>query len=255
MHAEITIQTGLLYGFLIVLARASGFLVLAPLPGLSAGPAATRVVLALALSVCLLPLAPTMGAQAQLGDLALWVAIQFGFGLVIGVGLSFLLEGFQIAAQTISLQAGLSYASIVDPLTDADTPVLETAVSLFAGLLFFALGMDAQFIKLLAIGLNAAPDAALLSKAFNTGAAMRLGSMMLNTGIRLALPVIGSLLLLDLAFALLSKVHSQMQLLHLSFSAKMLAGLALFALTLRFYPAAMERAATQTIETLLRLLH
>ncbi len=255
MHAEVTIQTGLLYGFLVVLARASGFLVLAPLPGLVAAPAATRIVLALALSVCLLPLAPAIGERAEFGDVVIWVAIQFGFGLVIGVGLSFLFEGFQIAAQAISLQAGLSYASIVDPSTDADTPVLQTAVSLFAGLLFFALGIDAQFIKLLAIGLNAPTHAAALSQAFNSGAVMSLGSMMLTTGIRLALPVIGSLLLLDLAFALLSKVHSQMQLLHLSFSAKMLAGLALFALTLRFYPFAMERAASRTLETLLRLLH
>lgn len=254
MHTDVSIDFAVLYSFLIVFGRVSGFLFLVPLPGLNAGPSMSRVVLALALTVCMMPLWPATTSNPLIGDLALWVAAEFAIGLVSGVCLSFLLEGFQFAAQTIGLQAGFSYASTVDPSTQADTAVLQTVLQLFTGFLFFSLGLHLQFIRLLTIGLDVVPTGASISKAFNIEAAMRLGSMMFSTGLRLAMPVIGCLILVDLAFALLSKVHSQLQLLSFSFAIKMLAGLALLAVTLSTCPALFGDAAANTIAILRRLL-
>ncbi|MGA2598612.1 MAG: flagellar biosynthetic protein FliR, partial [Bryobacteraceae bacterium] len=98
------------------------------------------------------------------------------------------------------------------------------------------------------------PTAGAVFKAFNAAAVIRFGSLMFSTGLRLAMPVIGSLLLLDLAFALLSKVHSQMQLLHLSFAAKMLAGLVLLSILVAACPALLKSSAARTFEILFRLL-
>lgn len=254
MHTEVSIHFALLYSFMIVLARVSGFLLLVPLPGLNAGPSTSRIVLALALTACLLPLGPAVKSDALLGGLTLWIAAEFAFGLVTGVCLAFLLEGFQIAAQTVGLQAGFSYASTVDPSTQADTAVLQTVLQLFTGILFFTLGLHLQLIRLLTIGLDSVPNPAAVSKAFNAEAAMRLGSLMFTTGLRLAMPVMGSLILVDLAFALLSKVHAQLQLLSFSFAIKMLAGLALFAMTLSLCQALFGGAAAHTLEILQRLL-
>jgi flagellar biosynthetic protein FliR len=255
MHTEVTIQFGLLYSFMIVLARVSGFLLLVPLPGLNAGPTTSRIVLALALTSCLLPLGPAVSGDASFSGLALWIAAEFAFGLVTGIGMAFLLEGFQVAAQAVGLQAGFSYASTVDPSTQADTAVLQTVLQLFTGVLFFALGLHLQLIRLLTIGLDLAPNAAAISKAFNVEAALRFGTLMFTTGLRLAMPVMGSLILVDLAFALLSKVHSQLQLLSFSFAIKMLAGLALFAMTLSVCPTLFGSAAARTFEILQRILN
>ena len=254
MHTEVSISYGVLYSFAIALARVSGFLVFVPLPGLNAAPATSRVVLALALTACVLPLWPAVKNDISLGDLALWTAAEFGIGLATGVCLGFLLEAFQIAAQAVGLQAGFSYASTIDPSTQADTAVLQTVLQLFTGVLFLTMGFHLQVIRLLTIGLDLAPDGAALARAFNPQAVLRLGTLMFTTGLRLAMPVIGSLLLVDLAFALLSKVHSQMQLLSFSFSVKMLAGLALFAATLSLSPTLFGGAANRTFDVLLRLL-
>lgn len=254
MHTEVSIQFTLLYSFMIVLARVSGFLLLVPVPGLNAGPSTSRVVLALALTACLLPLGPAVTSIPLMCDLVLWIAAEFAFGLVIGVSLAFLLEGFQVAAQAVGLQAGFSYASTFDPSTQADTAVFQTVLQLFAGILFFTLGLHLQLVRLLAIGLDQVPNAAAVSKALSADAVLRFGSLMFTTGLRLAMPVMGSLILVDLAFALLSKVHSQLQLLSFSFAVKMLAGLALFAITLSLCPAVLEGAAVRTFEILQRLL-
>ena len=45
-----------------------------PLPGLNAGPHASRIVLALALTTCLLPLWPAVKSSASFGGLVLWIA-------------------------------------------------------------------------------------------------------------------------------------------------------------------------------------
>lgn len=254
MHTEVTIDFALLYSFMIVLARVSGFLLLVPLPGLNAGPTMSRVVLALALTVCLLPLWPSVKSNVFFGDLVLWIAAEFAVGLVIGVGLALLLEGFQIAAQTVGLQAGFSYASTIDPSTQADTAVLQTVLQLFAGMLFFSMGLHLHFLRLLTIGLDVSPGSAAISKAFSAEAAMRLGSLMFTTGLRLAMPIVGALILVDLAFALLSKVHAQMQLLSFSFAVKMLAGLGLFAMILSLCPTLLAGAAAHTLEILRRIL-
>ena len=254
MHTEVSIDFAVLYSFLVVLARVSGFLVLVPLPGMSAGPSLARVVLALSLTFSLMPLWPSVKSGMGSGELALWTASEFALGLVAGVGVALLLEAFQVAAQAIGLQAGFSYASTIDPSTQADIAVLQTVLQLFSGMLFFALGLDLHVFRLLTLGLNGIPDAAGFSKAFSVEAVLRFGAMMFNTALRLALPVMGFLLLLDLAFALVSKVHAQMQLLSFSFSAKMLAGMALVAATLALCPSLLSAAANRTIEILLRLL-
>ena len=254
MHTEVSIDFAVLYRFLVVLARVSGFLVLVPLPGVSAGPTVTRIVLALTLTLSLMPLWPKVTSGTGSGELALWAASEFALGLVVGLGVALLLEGFQVAAQTIGLQAGFSYASTIDPSTQADTSVLQTVLQLFSGILFFTMGFDLHVFRLLTVGLNRIPGASALSKAFHPEAVLRLGSMMFNTALRVALPVMGFLLLLDLAFALLSKVHAQMQLLTFSFSAKMLAGMALFAATFALCPSVLGGAASRTLEILLNLL-
>ena len=73
----------------------------------------------------------------------------FGSGLGIGIGLSvaFATEAFSVGAQVIGLQAGYSFASTVDPQTQADSTVLVVLAQLAAGLLFFSMGMDRDIIR------------------------------------------------------------------------------------------------------------
>ena len=58
MHADLTFNLATLYGFLLVLARVSGVIAFVPIPGVSAGPDASRIVLALALTMALSPVWP-----------------------------------------------------------------------------------------------------------------------------------------------------------------------------------------------------
>jgi len=255
MSGDLTFHLATVYGFLLVLARVSGVIAFVPIPGLSAGPAASRIVLALGLTVALSPLWPTPDIEGPVvGRLVGWIAAEAAFGLTVGVAVAFLLEGIQMAAQIIGLQAGYSYASTVDPATQADTTTLQLMAQLFAGSLFFALGFDHQVVHVLATGLEKVPSGSYSLTGPVVEAVTRLGSAIFSSGLQLAMPVLALLLLLDIAFAVLGRLQTQLQLLSLSFLVKMLAGLAFLASVAGAFPSVFAKTGAATFTTLLRLL-
>ena len=62
--------------------------------------------------------------RGPFGQLVVWAIPIIGFGLTVGLAVAFLTEGFQMAAQSIGLQAGYAYASTIDPTSQADASVL-----------------------------------------------------------------------------------------------------------------------------------
>jgi flagellar biosynthetic protein FliR len=255
MHGEFSISLSRIFGFLLVLARVSGVILFVPVPGMQSVPDAARILLVFALSVVLMPAWPlAIPGDAWLGKLPGWIAAEFTFGLLIGVCVSLLLEGFQMAAQMAGLQAGYSFASTIDPNTQADAGILQIMTQLLASTLFLASGYDRAVIRVLAGSLQQVPSAAALATSSVTEAVVRLGSQIFITGFGLALPVLALLILLDLSFAIVGKVQTQFQLMSLLFPAKMLLGLGVLASSLMGFAKVGQVIANHTLQVLMRLL-
>lgn len=228
MHAELPLTLGTLYSFLLVLARMGGVFAFVPLPWTRGTPEVVRIAFVLSLTLALYPLWPAApSAEPGLGRLVLWMTAEAGFGTLIGVAVGMLNESFVLAAQVIGLQAGYAYASTIDPNTEADSNVLQVLAYLWAGMLFFAMGLDGYVIRLFARSLELYPPGSSWLKFSSAQALLELGTHMFSTGLRLALPVISLLLLIDIALALFGRIHAQLQLLMLAFPAKMLTALGL----------------------------
>jgi flagellar biosynthetic protein FliR len=82
-------------------------------------------------------------------------------------------------------------------------------------------------------------------------AMIRLGATIFSTGLRLAMPVIGLLLMVDIALALLGRVNAQMQLITLAFPAKMAITLLVLGSVLMLVPSLYRSHA----ETVMRAVH
>src|SRR5262249_28602658 len=133
---------------LLVLARVSSMVVLVPIPGWRSAFDSVKIVLALTISAALFPVWPKVEIESlTIGMVAGWIAAEIAFGLVAGVAVTFLIETFVLAAQVFGLQAGYSYASTIDPSTDADSSVLQVITQLIASLLFFAFRLDSEVIR------------------------------------------------------------------------------------------------------------
>src|SRR5205807_9502545 len=121
-------------------------------------PDLIRVVLAVAFTLALFPVWPAVSNELpSFGQLVVWAFTEAGFGLVAGLAVAFLNEGFQLAAQVLGLQAGYGYASTIDPSSQADAGVLQLVTTLVTGLLFFALGVDRELIRVRAASFETFP--------------------------------------------------------------------------------------------------
>ncbi|MCU0246371.1 MAG: flagellar biosynthetic protein FliR [Bryobacter sp.] len=253
--AGLRLPLPVLYGFLFVLARVAGVFTFFPLPGSRATPDLARLAFTIGATMALSPVWPRVAAPPlAAGALVAGILAEAAFGIVAGLIPLLLGEAFVFAAQLVAQQAGYSYASSIDPNSQADSGVLPVLALLISNLLFFAFGMDRLLLGALFASVERLPPG-----AFTVGPAAgeiitRMLAASLETAVRLALPVVAFLLLADLTLALLGKVNQQLQLLTVAFPLKMLLALFVFGLLAGSLPRVYERLAAQAAVSWTRLV-
>ena len=85
-------------------------------------------------------------------------------------------------------------------------------------------------------------------------AMIHLGSSLFSVGVRLALPVVALLMMVDVALALMGRLNAQLQLLSLAFPAKMLVALLVLAWTAPLYPRVLWELSGHAWATARKLL-
>jgi flagellar biosynthesis protein FliR len=242
-----------LVAFLLVLARVGGFVAFLPLPGFRNAPETIRAAFALMLTIVLFPAWPSVpNVLPAIGELALSAFSETALGLAVGLSVSFLIEGFQLGAQILGLQAGYGYATSIDPTSQADSGVLQILTSLMTGLLVFALGTDGQLLRLLGASFTRFPAGSWAPSAAGLDGVVHLGGTVFALGLRMAMPVIALLLLIDLSLALIGRMQQQLQLLSLAFPLKMLSALATLAALAPLLAKLFAASAQHTLDALWR---
>jgi flagellar biosynthetic protein FliR len=208
-------------------------LVYVPIPGAKSAPAVTKVLLAVALSVALLPSANHDRTQpADIAELALWLVGELTFGLMVGLIVGLLAESLVFGLQSIAVQAGFSYSSTIDPNSEADSGVLQAFAQITSNLLFFQCGGDGMVLRAFTRSLTRWTPGTAGPGVSAVDAIAGFGNAMFELGLRLALPIAALLLLTDICLSLTARIQSQLQLLSLAFPVKMLGSLAIIAMLL-----------------------
>jgi flagellar biosynthetic protein FliR len=245
-----------LLDYVLLLARVSGFVVLVPIPGLRQAPAVARVLLAATLALVLAPLASgpadpaLLDSSAVVWTLAGMVLSEGVLGLAVGLAVGILLDAFGTAAQMLGFQAGYSYVNLVDPNTQVDASILNVLLVLLGSLLFFSFDLHLHVIRALTLSLREWPLGHFVTKPGDALMMVELGGSALETAVRVALPIVAVLLLVDLTLGLLNQVNSRMQLLTLSFPAKIIAAIALLSPVLPLLPRSFHDLAAETFEVM-----
>lgn len=255
---NLTLSLPALYGMLLVLTRVAGAFAFHALPLGRNSPAPARVTFSITLTLALLPLWPVVPVDFTNLPQEAWRLLgrllsEAALGLAIGLVLALLSDSFLIAAQILGLQAGYSYASTIDPNSEADSSVLLVLAQLGGWLLFLAFGLDRHVIRTLARSLEAHPAGSFWFTPEARASVLEFGSTVLSVGLRLALPVVALMLLVDIAFAVMGKLHAQLQMLSLAFPIKMLVTLIILAASFRVYPGVYETVGAKAVEAIARI--
>lgn len=204
-----------MYAFFLVLLRTSSMLVSAPLLSHKGIPAYTKVGFAVFFSLVLVPLQgdnPPMppGSFAGLVDDAVREVI---FGLALGVVMSIVFIGAQMASRLIGLQMGFGLGAVFDPISGAEFGAFDQFYALLVTLVFFAINGHYMVIQTLAETTRAVPLGTFDPFQLSLEGLTSLLAGLMVTSVRLAMPVMAALILTDLGMGLASRTVPQMQVL------------------------------------------
>ena len=249
MGGELVVSTATLLGFLLTLARVAGVFVFVPMPGIGSVINPARVLLAFSITIALFPQWPHINAYPSAGLLVMWLIVEAALGIGIGLAVAFVTEAFAVGAQVMGLQAGYAFASTIDPNTQADSSVLVIFSQLAAGMLFFATGLDREVLRVFARSLETYPAGSFVLTRGAAAQVLSVGSTMFSTGLRLALPMVAVLVMIDISLALLGRVNAQLQLTTVAFPVKMLVCLVMLGWLALLFPVLYraESGATLTM--------
>jgi flagellar biosynthetic protein FliR len=241
--------TGWIYSVLLFSLRVAPVFAFAPPFTLVRTPILFRVLFALGVSACVIGSAPTpaISGGAGPGVLATLAGRELLLGTIFVLGFQLAFGALQFAGRTVDIQAGFGMATLMDPSTRTQMPLVGTILAYAAGAIFFAADGHVELLRILAASLQTIP---LGTHHFPTTLDPLLAFV--SVAFVTAMGVVGgtvlALFIADLAIALLSRTVPQMNVLVLGFQVKTLLLLVALPVTLGVSGALLARLMRITVE-------
>jgi flagellar biosynthetic protein FliR len=205
--------------------RIAAMLAIAPIFGARLVPVRVRLVIALSLTWIVLPLLPQVPPLDPLSAAGLLVTLQqFLIGLAIGFSLQLIFATLIIAGQTIAMSMGLGFAQMVDPQNGVNVPVIGQYYVVIATLLFLAMNGHLALIRILVDSFQAVPVGVEALTREDLRDVAYWGTRMFADAVMVALPAVASILLVNLAFGVVSRSAPQLNVFGVGFPVTLTLG-------------------------------
>jgi len=245
----------LLAAVVFVGARVAGVMTFAPFLSSDSIALPVKAGFTLVLTALLYPVAGVLGLRV---DALGWVRValgEFALGLLLGGTVQFFFDAVEAAGQIVGVQIGFSLITILDPQTQADTPVLSTFHQLVALLIFLRLNVHHWILRGLAASFADLPPGRVLAGRAVSAALWHTAASIWVVGLEIAGPVVAATLITDVALGFLGKASPQLPVVFIGLSVKNLLGLVVLAGSMTFWPRLFERHFMSALMLSERLLH
>ena len=205
--------------FTLVLSRIGGLLMTAPVFGSAEVPIRIRGLLAFALALLIAPM-QTMKLASEphtLVDFGLLVAGESLIGLTIGVGITMLFSGVQVAGQVVSQMSGLQMADVYNPGFDANVPIFSQLLYYVALGVFVIIDGHRRVMGAVLDTFAWLPPGGSGMPASITETLTTLIAQSFLLGIKAAAPAMAALLLATLVLGLVSRTLPQLNIMSVGF--------------------------------------
>jgi len=254
---DLVIQRLLMPALLLGL-RIGGLMSFAPFLGSTSISVRFKAALTVAFTVLLYPVCAPQIIQVTAANWLTTVLSESCLGLLLGLTVQFVFEAAQFAGQFASIQMGFSLVTILDPQTQADTPVISAFFQTAALFLFLQLNIHHWMIRALARSYALVPVGSVTISAPLLREFFHVASSMWVVGVELAGPVVLGTMVVDLSLKFLGKVSPQIPVMIVGVSIKFLLGVAILITAIGYWPGFFESrfgAALSIADRLLRLAH
>ncbi|MBC3955411.1 flagellar biosynthetic protein FliR [Pseudomonas triticifolii] len=241
--------------FMLPLFRIVALLMTMPIIGTTLVPRRVRLYFAVAVTVVVAPVLPAM-PPVQALDLSalLLIGEQIIIGAGLGLSLQLFFHAFVVAGQIISMQMGMGFASMVDPTNGVSSATIGQFFTMLVTLLFLAMNGHLVVLEILVESFTTMPvGSGLLVNNF-WELANGLG-WVLSSGLRLVLPAITALLVISIAFGVMTRAAPQLNIFSIGFPLTLVLGMVILWMTMgdilnQYQPMAVE--ALQRVRDMVR---
>ncbi len=196
----------------------------------------SRILLSIALAWLVLPLLPEMPAIDPLSAQGFLVTLH---QIIIGISMGFVMHlvfgATVLMGQTLGMSMGLGFASAIDPQNGVQVPVVSQFFLILATLIFLTMNGHIVLISLLLdsfqtypIGLDGWPPDAPMTIAL-------WASRMFASALLMALPVMTTVLLINLALGVVTRASPQLNIFAIGFPIAIMVGVSMMFLVLPIF--------------------
>lgn len=212
--------------YFLPLVRITAFFLAAPVFGTRVVSARVRIVLGVSLSIICAPLLPQSNVISEFTVGTFIVVIQ---QVIIGVAMAFILQIvfqlFVLSGQYIAMKMGLGFALMNDPANGVSVTVVSQFYLLTVTLLFLSVNGHLVVIENLIYSFTILPISATGLSLNNYFQIVNLGGWMFGSALSIALPVLTSLLVVNIAFGIMSRSAPQINIFAVGFPITLIFGL------------------------------
>jgi len=206
--------------------RIASFFTVAPIFGARFVPARIRIVLAAAVTALAAPLLPDPPAVGLLSVDGVLIAVQ---QVLIGVALGFIVQlvfdAVGLGGQLLANSMGLSFAFNVDPMRGASTAAVGQVYLLLITMTFVALNGHLAFLEAVVEGFRTLPVGTTGFGSSSIWLVLTFGSHLFAGAVAVALPGMTALLVVNLAFGVMSRAAPSLNLFAVGFPITLVFGL------------------------------
>jgi flagellar biosynthetic protein FliR len=213
--------------------RIGAFLMVMPLIGGSFVPTKVRLLLAVVLTAVLAPIIPTMPNLDVLSVAGMVTMIQeIAIGVMMGFLVQLVFDAIALGGQVIGMSMGLGFAVFLDRARGVNIPVLGQLFLMLGMLIFLSLNGHLALIQLLAESFHAWPvSVAGFTQPILWDLLLWTGQMFVYA-MKIALPAVTAILVVNLAFGVMSRAAPTLNLFAVGFPVAMLLGFAVVFLNM-----------------------
>lgn len=196
-------------------------------------PARVRIVVIMAFSFLLSNFIPSSLTLENFNGLYIvYLALEFLLGLLMGFVMQMVFQIFVIGGQIIAMQAGLGFATMIDPASKASVPVISQFYLLMVSLMFLALNGHLAVFELFFTSFSMLPVGSIPVDMGDIGRVLIFSGWMMKESLLVALPAILSLLVISMAFGVMTRVAPQLNIFSIGFPITLFMGIVILRVSL-----------------------
>ena len=247
--------TAWLGAWLWPLFRIASALWIMPIFGGSGMTARVRMALAVSLTLLIVPSLGAMPVVDPLSPAAVVVTVQqVTIGLAFGMVLKLWLAAFTMAGQIMSMQMGLAMAVMNDPVNGPGTAILGMFLQMIAILVFLAMDGHLVVFSVLLESFRTLPvGTGLLAPMWMD--LVKLGSWLFASSLLVALPMVISMLVVNMAFGVMNRAAPQLNIIALGFPMTMIFGMVTVLLSMSGLPGILLNLTSESLGFLRMLVN